>query len=137
MLRSLNRANRRYRLPYFLSTFKVNICHKLDEHVFVCYDSGKSYREDYRCGGSYLAPNGEVAQCNPNGIYPCCSPYEWCGITVDHCDCDGCIDYRRPGEHITLSLHRHSVSVVPLLSVATITDTEILIRPVPIRYRLF
>ncbi|XP_071844631.1 uncharacterized protein [Apostichopus japonicus] len=60
------------------------------------------FRDDYQCGGNWLAPNGEVAECDPDGIYPCCSPANWCGITVDHCDCDGCIDYRRVIENIRL-----------------------------------
>ncbi|XP_071842198.1 uncharacterized protein [Apostichopus japonicus] len=53
-----------------------------------------AFREDYQCGGDWLAPNGEVAQCDPGGIYPCCSPYNWCGITSAHCDCEDCVDYR-------------------------------------------
>ncbi|PIK49864.1 putative scavenger receptor cysteine-rich protein type 12 isoform X1 [Apostichopus japonicus] len=61
---------------------------------YQCGDPALPYREDNQCGGDWLAPNGEVAQCNPDGIYPCCSPYNWCGITSDHCDCEECIDYR-------------------------------------------
>ncbi|KAJ8039922.1 hypothetical protein HOLleu_14076 [Holothuria leucospilota] len=54
----------------------------------------QKFRGDLRCGGGYLAANGEVAQCNPDGEYPCCSPFNWCGITADHCDCADCADYR-------------------------------------------
>ncbi|KAJ8039921.1 Lectin-B [Holothuria leucospilota] len=54
----------------------------------------QKFRSDLRCGGDYLAANGEVAQCNPDGEYPCCSPWNWCGITADHCDCADCADYR-------------------------------------------
>lgn len=64
------------------------------------------YREDHRCGGNFLAPNGEVAECDPDGIYPCCSPYNWCGITADHCDCTECIDYRNPGLQLTRNSFR-------------------------------
>ena len=37
---------------------------------------------------------GSPAQCNPNGLQPCCSPAGWCGKTPHHCKCSGCIDYR-------------------------------------------
>ncbi|KAJ8040994.1 Neurotrypsin [Holothuria leucospilota] len=57
-------------------------------------DQGQDYRDDYRCGGDYLAPNGEVARCKKDSEYPCCSADKWCGITSDHCECPGCIDYR-------------------------------------------
>ncbi|KAJ8047574.1 Adhesion G-protein coupled receptor G4 [Holothuria leucospilota] len=56
--------------------------------------STKAWRDDLKCGGDFLAPNEEVAQCNPEGNEPCCSPYNWCGITEDHCNCEGCIDFR-------------------------------------------
>ena len=68
--------------------------------LFCCTQSATlPYRDDYQCGGGWLAPNGEVAQCDPEGIYPCCSPYNWCGITSDHCDCEDCIDYRDTGKY--------------------------------------
>ncbi|KAJ8040995.1 Neurotrypsin [Holothuria leucospilota] len=57
-------------------------------------DPDQDYRNDYRCGGDYLAPNGEVAKCKKDGQYPCCSPEKECGITSDHCDCAECVDYR-------------------------------------------
>ncbi|XP_066277311.1 kremen protein 2-like isoform X1 [Branchiostoma lanceolatum] len=57
----------------------------------------KKWREDYQCGPDYPAEDGNPAECDPDGIYPCCSPYSWCGITPDHCDCPGCTDYREPG----------------------------------------
>ncbi|XP_070534543.1 uncharacterized protein [Ptychodera flava] len=56
---------------------------------------GDSWWEDMQCGPRFTAPNGvSPAQCNPHGIYPCCSTANWCGISDDHCKCDGCIDYR-------------------------------------------
>ncbi|XP_078671164.1 uncharacterized protein LOC144911198 isoform X1 [Branchiostoma floridae x Branchiostoma belcheri] len=54
----------------------------------------KKWRDDYQCGPGYPAEDGNPAECDPDGIYPCCSPYNWCGITADHCDCPGCTDYR-------------------------------------------
>ncbi|KAJ8039917.1 hypothetical protein HOLleu_14070 [Holothuria leucospilota] len=62
-----------------------------------CADYGSSaseYRDDYRCGENYLAPNGKPAKCDPNGPYPCCSQWNWCGNTADHCECDKCVDFR-------------------------------------------
>merc|ERR1712055_1166701 len=53
-----------------------------------------SWRADYKCGGSHIAPNGNIAQCNPSGNDPCCSAGGWCGNTDAHCYCDGCTDYR-------------------------------------------
>ena len=33
-------------------------------------------------------------ECSPNSKNPCCSPHGYCGISVDHCECEGCIDSR-------------------------------------------
>ena len=54
----------------------------------------KRWRDDNRCGINYPLPDGTLAQCNPDGVYPCCSNHDWCGNTYDHCACAGCIDYR-------------------------------------------
>ncbi|XP_071829570.1 uncharacterized protein [Apostichopus japonicus] len=54
----------------------------------------RPYRQDYRCGAGFPAAYGQDAECDPDGPYPCCSPWKWCGNTADHCDCDGCTDYR-------------------------------------------
>ncbi|XP_077990235.1 uncharacterized protein LOC144444621 [Glandiceps talaboti] len=60
-----------------------------------------AYREDVQCGSGYPAPNGlRAAECNPNGIYPCCSTAHWCGISSAHCECYGCVDYREVYEVI-------------------------------------
>ncbi|XP_070534541.1 uncharacterized protein [Ptychodera flava] len=57
---------------------------------------GNAWREDVQCGPGFTAPNGvSPAECDPHGIYPCCSTANWCGISDDHCKCDGCIDYRK------------------------------------------
>ncbi|KAJ8038418.1 Tissue factor pathway inhibitor [Holothuria leucospilota] len=56
-------------------------------------DKPKAWREDFRCGKGYTAPNGQVAQCDPDGPFPCCSSSNWCGNTAAHCTCRGCIDY--------------------------------------------
>jgi len=55
------------------------------------------WRPDYRCGITDFL-EGSLSQyraeCDPQGVYPCCSPGGWCGIGYWHCRCDGCIDYR-------------------------------------------
>ncbi|KAJ8038426.1 Carboxypeptidase inhibitor SmCI [Holothuria leucospilota] len=72
----------------------VQTCESVCE-VSAPSDSGgpKAWRDDLRCGEGYTAPNGEVAQCDPDGTWPCCSPHKWCGNTAAHCTCGGCIDY--------------------------------------------
>ncbi|XP_077982474.1 uncharacterized protein LOC144437416 [Glandiceps talaboti] len=52
------------------------------------------WRDDLRCGPAFPLSDGSPAQCNPNGIYPCCSSASWCGNTAGHCSCAGCTDYR-------------------------------------------
>ncbi|KAJ8031795.1 hypothetical protein HOLleu_25105 [Holothuria leucospilota] len=52
------------------------------------------YRSDLRCGGGFIAPNGDVAICNKDGVFYCCSNANWCGNTIHHCICSGCINYR-------------------------------------------
>ncbi|XP_019628312.1 PREDICTED: hemocytin-like isoform X2 [Branchiostoma belcheri] len=54
----------------------------------------QKWREDLRCGAGYTTADGRTAECDPDSIYPCCSPNNWCGNTADHCDCAGCVDYR-------------------------------------------
>nr|XP_006812499.1 PREDICTED: uncharacterized protein LOC100373701 [Saccoglossus kowalevskii] len=57
--------------------------------------SSQAWREDTQCGHGFPAPNGaNPSECNPHGIYPCCSPHSWCGISSAHCTCGSCIDYR-------------------------------------------
>ncbi|KAJ8031792.1 hypothetical protein HOLleu_25102 [Holothuria leucospilota] len=53
----------------------------------------KPYRNDFRCGPNYIAPNGDAAICNGDSPNHCCSPSGWCDQTSAHCDCFGCIDY--------------------------------------------
>ncbi|XP_033114192.1 uncharacterized protein LOC117114612 [Anneissia japonica] len=50
----------------------------------------ENYREDFRCGPGFLAPNGEVAICPCS----CCSPFNYCGFSDAHCACRDCVDYR-------------------------------------------
>ena len=57
------------------------------------------WRNDGKCGPDYPLPNGEAAECNPDGENPCCSAshYWWeedCGNTAEQCSCIGCRDYK-------------------------------------------
>merc|ERR1711937_529405 len=54
-----------------------------------------TWRADLRCGSDYPDDNGNPAECNPFDAdgFTCCSPWGWCGLTADHCDCDDCFDY--------------------------------------------
>ena len=48
-----------------------------------------------KCGPSAQKINGQIAQCDPNSDYPCCSKWGMCGGSDQHCNCDHCIDYRK------------------------------------------
>ncbi|KAI8500095.1 hypothetical protein Bbelb_224120 [Branchiostoma belcheri] len=54
------------------------------------------WRADGRCGEVFPAPGGGPAECDPDGPFPCCSPYHYCGSSEQHCNCPGCTDYRLP-----------------------------------------
>ncbi|CAH1239457.1 CLEC10A [Branchiostoma lanceolatum] len=60
------------------------------------FSAPKKWREDGRCGRGYPAEDGYPAECDPSGIYPCCSSNNHCGITAADCDCPTCVDYRNP-----------------------------------------
>eukprot|EP01134_Creolimax_fragrantissima_P002751 CFRG2751T1 len=65
--------------------------------LLVCYEivEGGTWRDDLRCGAPYLASDGvSIATCNPNSVAPCCSEYQWCGGSKEHCLCDTCYDHR-------------------------------------------
>jgi hypothetical protein len=52
-------------------------------------------RQDRRCGRKFPLPDGSgLSECDPGSKKPCCSKWGYCGPGADHCDCDGCIDYR-------------------------------------------
>ncbi|XP_077985005.1 uncharacterized protein LOC144439645 [Glandiceps talaboti] len=78
----------------------ADFCGKTADHCkcFGCLDyrEPKKWRDDFHCGKKYRLPNGKAAECNPRGEYPCCSNNDWCGKTLAHCGCKGCIDYRGP-----------------------------------------
>jgi len=45
---------------------------------------------DWRCG-----PNFNNDGCDPRSYWPCCSAWGHCGYTSAHCECSGCVDYRK------------------------------------------
>ena len=53
------------------------------------------WRKDRRCGTQYPLPDGNVTECDPDGIYPCCSnKYKGlCGNTADACSAPYSVDY--------------------------------------------
>ncbi|XP_019618452.1 PREDICTED: uncharacterized protein LOC109465540 [Branchiostoma belcheri] len=55
----------------------------------------KKWRGDFKCGPGFLTEDGYPAECNPDSSHPCCSRHNWCDKTTEHCDCRGCIDYRK------------------------------------------
>ncbi|KAI8494622.1 hypothetical protein Bbelb_278480, partial [Branchiostoma belcheri] len=55
----------------------------------------KKWRDDGRCGPEFPLEDGSPAECDPGGVYPCCSPEKWCGKTTWHCDCQDCVDYSK------------------------------------------
>nr|XP_006813007.1 PREDICTED: blastula protease 10-like isoform X2 [Saccoglossus kowalevskii] len=88
--------------PQFTSTdiFKLNRlynCDGDDGDEGDGNEGGNTWRDDLRCGSNYPLSSGALSQCDPNGIYPCCSTGDWCGNTHAHCECPGCVDYRDNG----------------------------------------
>eukprot|EP00058_Branchiostoma_floridae_P006568 XP_002592056.1 hypothetical protein BRAFLDRAFT_107134 [Branchiostoma floridae] len=53
----------------------------------------KKWRDDLRCGQGYPADDGNPAECDPDGKRRCCSDANWCGYSLYHCDCRGCVNY--------------------------------------------
>ena len=74
-------------------------CGNTTEHCscYSCVDFksvNKLWRNDGRCGSDYPLPNGEAAECDPDGENPCCSWNGQCGNTTEHCSCSSCKDYK-------------------------------------------
>ncbi|XP_066270583.1 uncharacterized protein [Branchiostoma lanceolatum] len=84
--------------PHYWRNSKWNDARCNEKRYFICErapNGGGSYRADYRCGSRYPAGNGYAAACNANGPSPCCSRWDWCGGSAAHCNCAGCVDYRK------------------------------------------
>jgi len=63
---------------------------------FLCQRPTKGWREDKRCGPEFPF-RGNPSTCNPNGVASCCSPHGWCGDSIDHCECEKCLDFSTYG----------------------------------------
>eukprot|EP00058_Branchiostoma_floridae_P014138 XP_002599626.1 hypothetical protein BRAFLDRAFT_77725 [Branchiostoma floridae] len=89
----------------FYDTTTGFVCKKNDQRDKTCLDyevrfccpdfvaSQKKWRDDGRCGQGYPADDGNPAECDPDGVAPCCSNLHWCGSSTNHCDCIRCVDY--------------------------------------------
>ena len=56
-------------------------------------DKNSNWRLDKVCGS--LHPfRTTAAECNANGMYPCCNRIGYCGNLPDDCLCSSCVDYR-------------------------------------------
>lgn len=72
----------------------------------------KGWRDDGRCGAAFSAPDGLLSRCPASPAQfdaertnasepwlreaPCCAFVSgWCGGEQQHCDCEGCVDYRK------------------------------------------
>ena len=51
-------------------------------------------RQDRRCGAQFPLDDGSPSECDGAGENPCCSKWGYCGPGADHCECEGCTDYR-------------------------------------------
>ena len=88
-------------LKVFAKYVKVIIIHY---HIITCMKQmfivslsmllSELWRNDLRCGRTFLLENLKPTPCYAHGLYPCCSDKAWCGNTIEHCECFGCQDYR-------------------------------------------
>ena len=51
-------------------------------------------RQDRRCGAQFPLTDGLPSECDGTSGNPCCSKWGYCGPGADHCECEGCADYR-------------------------------------------
>jgi len=67
--------------------------------VHVLQTDAQLWRDDGRCGAKHTLQDGLTpGQCNPAGDGPrkgpCCSKRGFCGNTENHCNCNGCVNYK-------------------------------------------
>ena len=55
-------------------------------------------RSDGRCGSEVPLEDGSPAICDPDSPDFCCSEYGHCGGSLEHCNCDTCINYKEEEE---------------------------------------
>ena len=71
-------------------------------------------RQDRRCGAQFPLDDGSPSECDGAGENPCCSKWGYCGPGADHCECEGCTDYRTAdqrgqSEHTREIVYRHGL----------------------------
>lgn len=62
--------------------------------LLIAVSTQKLWQDDRRCGPKYPLPNGEPAQCDGEGEYPCCSSYSYRCWGVKYCHWSWMTDYR-------------------------------------------
>uniref|UniRef100_A0A914XX33 Chitin-binding type-1 domain-containing protein n=1 Tax=Panagrolaimus superbus TaxID=310955 RepID=A0A914XX33_9BILA len=55
-----------------------------------------------RCGQTAPAlPSGDIPTCNPDDVSAhCCSNGGYCGNSKEHCECEGCVDFKKNPDYI-------------------------------------
>ena len=67
-------------------------------HYYRADEQEKRWRDDGKCGSSYLS-DGSPVECDPYGEKPCCDIKSDCVISESHfCDAAGSIDYQKVQE---------------------------------------
>ena len=53
------------------------------------------WRKDFRCGSQYSLLDGKSSECDPDGVYPCCSHKDGgqCGNTAEDCSSEYSVNY--------------------------------------------
>ncbi|XP_070540434.1 polycystin-1-like protein 2 [Ptychodera flava] len=82
-------------LKIYLSKLRgKTISSKYAEYTNRSYFGPKLWRDGGRCGYAFPMPSGKPSICNPDNGYHCCSQYNWCGSSAEHCLCSSCTDYK-------------------------------------------
>ena len=72
----------------------------------------QKWRYDVKCGEYFPLPDNTPAECDPDGMFPCCNKNiesGRCGLQDAYCSCPHCVDYRivreirESGEHCSVA----------------------------------
>lgn len=72
--------------------FKENPNYVYKEKTWLDWSDGPDLSG--KCGPSAPRINGNIAECDPESNYYCCSKYGSCGSGEDFCGCEECINYK-------------------------------------------
>ena len=73
--------------------FKTNPNYRYPEKVWWTWADGPD--KSGRCGSSAPQINGKMAICDPSSSTAyCCAASGYCGSTSEHCNCNGCVNYK-------------------------------------------